>query len=81
MRVRTWCEVSQWRRGRGGAIWEEAEKVEQRGCQAARGGACVQECVGQKPNMTKNFNHFLCRFAGVCSALKVMGFGGTLGPL
>lgn len=32
-------------------------------------------------SMTKNFNHFLCRFAGVCSARKVMGFGGTLGPL
>lgn len=32
-------------------------------------------------SVTKNVNHFLCRFAGVCSAPQVMGFGGPWATL
>lgn len=30
------------------------------------GGACVQECVGQKMEHAKDFSHFFYSFAGVC---------------
>lgn len=30
------------------------------------GGACVQECVGQKMEHAKDFSHLFYSFAGVC---------------
>lgn len=50
-------------RGGGGAGPAAAEKVAQRGCQAAREGPAFRNVWVRSLSLTRNVNHFLGRFA------------------